>query len=727
MTRLAPVREAQITLFFFFFFSFFLDAGRTHPSGVSASLVESPVTTTSFEEDWYELNSTEGCDRGCAEEVADARGANRRRQSRHNDLASTRGTKGSRSKPQNQHILERRRRSNGMMVPANISVPNNGLLARNGPVAAVVNVYLRQCTLAIFYEEGLDLYALQLRKSIAHLPVKIYLITPETLLREDSWKMNQCDGYIVLLSKGATFIQHAATDHYFNTPYDGPDDHPPHYWNYRAKFVIVLVSDNNVPLPVDIASLYNFKKTENLLILQKSGAHVLVWTNILYSEHSVITLADTWRGGAFIRGTELFPNKLKNLKGAIIKVGTFEHAPSVTYQRDADGQILKRMGVDMGVVLALAQAKTFRIEFVEVSSSEKWGTKYRNGTWDGLMNKVLYEHVDIGICNVFTDHFRWMEVDFSYPYNFMPACFVAPSPKPVINWQSPLLPFAWDTWISIGISLLVCGALVYLVASFSHSPEARDFQSLSYNYLYIVGAFTVHPLTLGPRFPPSRLLLGFIWLFSLIISTGYSANLVAFLSVVRMSQPIDTIEQLVSSGLRIGGHSFWKTQFSAAPEQAVLDLVDKLESDVDFFTVFNDVEKGKFGFVENQEFLQLQQGSRFTYGGIATIRLGRQCLINFNIAMILPRKSPLTNSFNTDLLRIYESGIMKKWQEEVVVFFRQQYLSKLLRAPSDSRSKPIGLGQLQGIFYFVGISSVLGFFILIAENIMKTTPSGPSP
>ncbi|XP_066974897.1 ionotropic receptor 21a-like [Macrobrachium rosenbergii] len=375
------------------------------------------------------------------------------------------------------------------------------------------------------------------------------------------------------------------------------------------------------------------------------------------------------------------------------------------------------MGVDMGVVLALAQTKNFQVEFVEVNSSEKWGTKYTNGTWDGLMNKVLYEHVDIGICNVFTDHFRWMEVDFSYPYNFMPACFVAPSPKPLINWQSPLLPFAWDTWVSIGISLLVCGIVVYLVASFSHNPEARDFQSLSYNYLYIVGAFTVRPLQLTPLFPPSRMLLGFIWLFSLIISTGYSANLVAFLSVVRMSQPIDTIEELVSSGLRIGGHSFWKTQFSAAPEQAVLALVDKLESDVDFYTVFNDVEKGKFAFVENQEFLQLQQGSRFTYGGLTTIRLGRQCLINFNIAMILPRKSPLTQRFNTDMLHIYESGIMKKWQEEVVVFFRKQHLSKLLRAPSGSRSKPISLSQLQGVFYFVGISYLLGFFILITRTL----------
>ncbi|XP_068217659.1 glutamate receptor 2-like [Palaemon carinicauda] len=381
------------------------------------------------------------------------------------------------------------------------------------------------------------------------------------------------------------------------------------------------------------------------------------------------------------------------------------------------------MGVDMGIVLALAQTKNFEVEFTEISSLEKWGTKYKNGTWDGLMNRVLYEHVDIGICNVFTDHFRWMEVDFSYPYNFMPACFVAPSPKPVINWQSPLLPFAWDTWLSIGASLLVGGLLVYLVAFFSHNPEAREFRSLSYNYLYIVGSFTMRSFQTTPLFPPSRVLLGFVWLFSLILSTGYSANLVAFLSVVRMTQPIDTIEDLVSSGLRIGGHSFWKTQFSAAPEKAVIDLVDQLESDVDFFSVFNDVEDGKFAFVENQEFLQLQQGARFTYGGQATIRLGRQILINFNIAMILPRQSPLTNSFNTDLLHIYESGIMKQWQEEVVVFFRKQYLNKVSRTLSGSSGKPIGLSQLQGVFYFVGIAFLLGFLLLIAEILLKPNVS----
>ncbi|XP_045603148.1 glutamate receptor ionotropic, delta-1-like [Procambarus clarkii] len=522
-----------------------------------------------------------------------------------------------------------------------------------------------------------------------------------------------------MLMEGDTFIHHADVSHYHVSTANHQSPHA--LWNYHAYYILLLFRSGNATLnPSNVAKLYNLRKTEKLLILQQRENHLVAWTHQLYSTSTKLTFLDTWRDGKFQRGGTLFPEKLVDMQGAVLRVATFDHPPSVVYVRDDHQSVVGRLGVDVQIVKTLARARNFSIEYIEISPDEMWGFELPNGTWVGLVGKVFYELADIGTCNLFIELYRWKQLDYSTPYNFDRGCFVAPAPKPLSSWKSPVMPFTWDTWSSVVVALGVGGGLLYLVATLSHSPESADFRSLSYDYLYILGALTMHSLKIVPLNAPMRVYMGFVWLFGLIVATAYSANLVAFLSFTPMSTPIDTLDQLSKSSLQIGSHAFWQTQFSESTDPIIRGFADNLVTNVDLHSLFDAVKDGKFSLIENKQYLELEIGSRFTYGSHTFIRVVSECLLTYSIGLGFQKNSPLKSYFDGLILQLFESGMIYKWQKEVVAYFRAQYASRRPTDQEDSRTRPLNLTHLQGVFHVLGIGCLASALLLVLEIIGTT-------
>ncbi|XP_068237470.1 ionotropic receptor 21a-like [Palaemon carinicauda] len=539
----------------------------------------------------------------------------------------------------------------------------------------------------------------------------------DVLTRENTWARSICDGYFFLITEGRALVEHASTDHFRSVPYD-TDFMPPSLWNYKAYYVVLLL-DPTGPKPKELMELFNFRKTEKVAVLQPGQEEVKIWTHVLYTEEIGFEVVDTWSQGKLHHGN-VFPRKFDNFHGAKVRVATFELEPFIVYAKDDNGNFIGRIGVDMQVIDGLSKAKNFTVDFYEVSDDEKWGNKYPDGSWDGLMGQVFGELSDIAVCNVFIDGPRWGVIDYSYPYNYMPACFVAPSPKPLPNWQSPTLPFAWSTWISIGLAIMAGGLLLYPFSRFGEKEESTEFKSLSYNYLYVLGSLTARTVYISPKYIPSRLYIGFFWVSSLIVSTAYSANLVAFLSVVQIQPPIQTLKQLVDSGLRISGNSIWKSLFQMSTDKAVLDLVPKMELDADYHTILDRVQAGEFAFIQNKQFLELNRDARYSYGGRASIRIVEECFMNYNVALTLPRNSPLTDNLAKALMNIFESGLLHKWKEEVVNYVHRRYKKMNAQTVIEvSRIRPLEISHVQGIFFILGIGYLLSILILVVEVITR--------
>ena len=85
----------------------------------------------------------------------------------------------------------------------------------------------------------------------------------------------------------------------------------------------------------------------------------------------------------------------------------------------------------------------------------------------------------------------------------------------------------------------------------------RKNQMFKYNN-HAYSFFLIFRSDLNPRAASTRIVGGMWWFFTLIIISSYTANLAAFLTVERMSTPIESAEDLsdqndISYGTLLGG------------------------------------------------------------------------------------------------------------------------------------------------------------------------------
>lgn len=533
-----------------------------------------------------------------------------------------------------------------------------------------------------------------------------------TALREEAtWRRSVCDVYVVVLGEGREFVRHAD---------DAVASTSQQLWNFKGRYVLLLLGSVG---PKELARLFTVTKTANMLMLQPLQKRVLVWTQRLFPRGSPPRLLHSWRDESLRPAQLRFINRENDLRNSVLRVATFDHPPSVVYDYDTEGRVVRRLGVDMQLIETLANVRNFTLEFSEVSHEELWGYELPNGTWLGLVGQVHYERVDLGTCNLFLETHRAKLVDYSSPYNFERGCFVTPSPTPLTSWRSPTLPFTWSTWVATGVLVILGGALLRLIVAISSGIEAHDFKSLSYAYLYMLGSLSSRTLSLTPQGPSLQVYVGVVWLATLILSTGYSANLVAFLSVTELSEPIDTLQQLSRSGLRLGGHAFWKTQFRASIDPIVRSFVDRLEDHVDLDSLFDNVAAGQYALIENQQYLETMAGARYPRGR-SSLRIMPQCLLTYSIGVAFPPKSPLADLLNPLIVRVVEAGLVLRWRREVVDYYRSQSVDSLtiLDATISSRSTALSLTHLQGVFYALAICYLVAFIVFLAEKLSSGPP-----
>lgn len=76
-------------------------------------------------------------------------------------------------------------------------------------------------------------------------------------------------------------------------------------------------------------------------------------------------------------------------------------------------------------------------------------------------------------------------------------------------------------------------------------------QSLLSSYLHVFAIHVREPVTTEPSTTSSRLLAASLWLYAMILGILYCCNLVAFLTVTRQPQAIDTFKDLLQSDFQV--------------------------------------------------------------------------------------------------------------------------------------------------------------------------------
>uniref|UniRef100_A0A1I8PVZ8 Ionotropic glutamate receptor C-terminal domain-containing protein n=2 Tax=Stomoxys calcitrans TaxID=35570 RepID=A0A1I8PVZ8_STOCA len=244
---------------------------------------------------------------------------------------------------------------------------------------------------------------------------------------------------------------------------------------------------------------------------------------------------------------------IKSIAAPIVyRVSTIVQAPFIMRDETAPKGY---KGFCIDLMDEIAQIANFAYTIEEVSDG-KFGHMNEKGEWNGIVKELLDNKSDIGLASLTVRAERENVIDFTVPYYDLVGI--------AIMMQKPKIPstlFKFLTVLEPNVWLCILGAyfftsfLMYILDRWSPysyqnnidkyvDDEVKRVFNLKECLWFCITSLTPQGGGEAPTNLSGRLVAATWWLFSFIIIASYTANLAAFLTVSRLSTPIESLDDL---------------------------------------------------------------------------------------------------------------------------------------------------------------------------------------
>ncbi|XP_063708802.1 ionotropic receptor 21a [Culicoides brevitarsis] len=484
----------------------------------------------------------------------------------------------------------------------------------------------------------------------------------------------------------------------------------------------------------------------NLLIigesysLDKSAERPFVlYTHNLYTDglgSSRPKVLTSWMKGKLSRPhVNLFPKKLT--KGFAGHRFTIVAAPQPPYvfkilQTDGVGNIqIQWDGLEIRLIKAMSQMMNFSFELIEPRNPKL-------GPGDSITYDIGDRRADIGLAGMYVTSERNIVQEMTAAHSLDCAAFLTLSSRALPRSRAILGPFRWEVW--------VCLIFIYLIAIFPLAFSDRlslkhlwgNAGEIENMFWYVFGTFT-NSLTFSGEFSWSntkktstRMLIGWYWVFTIIITACYTGSIIAFVTLPVTPETIDTLDQLRDGFFRIGTYDRggWERWFTNSTHEKTKKLLKKLEFVASAEEGVNNVTQAWFwpyAFIASKRELSYIIDTNYTdnkIGRRSALHVSEGCFALYSVGMALPSDSVYRTKFNDAILRMQENGVSQKMMRDVIydakkvaskgrveAIFEERKAKK--QATPEDRS--LTLVDTEGMFMFLGIGYLIGVGALISE------------
>ncbi|XP_055348140.1 glutamate receptor-like [Paramacrobiotus metropolitanus] len=357
-----------------------------------------------------------------------------------------------------------------------------------------------------------------------------------------------------------------------------------------------------------------------------------------------------------------------------------------------------------------------------------------NGTWTGAVGELLRKNVDMIVADLGVISEREAVMDFTIP--FMNDGFVILMKKDehrMLQLFSFMQPFSAPLWLSLALALLITFVVVYVVGRLSSAEWHRpaDYHRIANRTL--INEYTVQEslwlmaatlLQQGPNISPrscaTKIAVGSWYIWALIVCSTYTANLAAFLTLNRMTSPIQSADDLVAQDeIRYGileasvaSNNFFNNSKEDLYER-MWQTMQRLNTSVDSLqTGLDRVRHSKFAFIGPKTVAEFANS-----GMPCDTRIVGQPLYYSNYAIAMAAGSPLRKIFSEAILYLNENGILrtleKKWfHRDECIKANQKDTSSSADATDLTALNPI---ELAGLFVILAAGLVLSLIVAVAD------------
>ncbi|XP_028313698.1 glutamate receptor ionotropic, delta-2 isoform X2 [Gouania willdenowi] len=254
----------------------------------------------------------------------------------------------------------------------------------------------------------------------------------------------------------------------------------------------------------------------------------------------------TWNPVHGLNGT-LTDRKLENnMRGVVLRVVTVLEEPFVMVSENVLGKPKKYQGFSIDVLDALSNYLGFKYE-IYVAPDHKYGSLQPDGQWNGLMGELVFKRADVGLSALTITPERESVVDFTTRYMDYSVGVLLRKAERTVDMFACLAPFDLSLWACIAGTVLLIGILVYLLNWLNppRLPVGSVSSTTLYNSMWFVyGSFVQQGGEVPYTTLATRMMMGVWWMFALIVISSYTANLAAFLTITRIENSIQSLQDL---------------------------------------------------------------------------------------------------------------------------------------------------------------------------------------
>ncbi|XP_014297240.1 glutamate receptor ionotropic, kainate 2 isoform X2 [Microplitis demolitor] len=341
-------------------------------------------------------------------------------------------------------------------------------------------------------------------------------------------------------------------------------------------------------------------------------------------------------------------------------------------------------GFAIDIIHELSKILHFNYTFVEQVDKVTGSPNPKTGKWSGMLGKIIDGEADLAITDLTITSDREKVVDFTMPFMHLGISILYKKPGTAApSLFSFLSPLSGAVWLCLLGALFVTSLLLLIIGRISpaewnnpypciENPVELSNQFTFSNCLWFtIGSIMQQGSEIAPIGVSTRILATAWWFFCMLMTTSYTANLAAFLTIETIVRPIKSAEDLanlngkIPYGAKRDGATF--KFFQGSNYSTYVKMYQYMKDHPEVMTVDND--EGRIR-ASNEDYAFLMESSMIDYVAQRDCNLtqiGGQ-LDNKGYGIAMRKNFPYRNKLNTAVLQMQESGILselkKKWWNE---------------------------------------------------------------
>ncbi|KAJ8725189.1 hypothetical protein PYW07_016147 [Mythimna separata] len=423
-----------------------------------------------------------------------------------------------------------------------------------------------------------------------------------------------------------------------------------------------------------------------------------------------------------------FMNLMKEVNGKVLKVTTYNNTP-LSWSEYHNGTMVGR-GVAFTVMDILRKKFNFTYEVVLPKRNYEMGTKMTGDSVIGLLNS---SKVDMAAAFLPTLIAYRERVSFSIDLDEGIWVMMLKRPKESAAGSGLLAPFNELVWYLVLAAVLTFGPCITFFTRVRSKLITDDegVLPLKPSFWFVYSAFLKQGTNLAPEANTTRVLFVTWWLFMILLSAFYTANLTAFLTLSKFTLAIEYPRDLYQKNYR------WVASAGSSVEHVVKSEGEELyylsamisNNKAQFLSVISDtdflgiVKKGAVLVKEQTVVDHLMYNDYTSKKDVeesekCTYVVAPNAFMKKQRAFAYPVGSKLKSLFDPVLTQIFQSGILD--------FLKRADLPSTKICPLDLQSKDRKLRNSDLIMtYLVMVAgSATAVAVFAAEIFIKRYVSG---